>query len=391
MMVRKAIAVAASLLVIVSTLFGGTAGAVAGEWTDRNHEHIPGTPEGVSLWAENCYVQDVEPQPGHWNGEITHPGRFYGCNFAIEVTSQYEREHGPYVVPMSLLVATSTFRELGAPYAGVDPPECEPGETPHYVGIASAGEAGAYGADTGGFHVNFFDAACMATNQYPPDPEPPIKPKPQPEPKPTTPPAVVAEVPVPETLPSAPIPSESPIATRAVPELVRTGVGPDIAIVGTSVAPTIKAPLAMRRHEYRWTEPVAQPTSEVPPTLALPAPRAMPFSEELEPATFEDLWVIDDPANGYAANGPRYFLAHTHTQGGAIGNAVNEAGLSRGAAVEIANVRYNVTAVSTIAKPDIGSLPIWQSNDPDDAFLIVCLWNNGSLATHNLVIEMHRA
>jgi len=116
----------------------------------------------------------------------------------------------------------------------------------------------------------------------------------------------------------------------------------------------------------------------------------MSFTENLEPPTFEDLWMVDDPEHGYAPDGPRYFLAHTRTQGRAIGNAVNEADVTSGNAIEVAGVRYDVTGVRTIAQSDIGTLPIWETTNPDDAFLIVCLWNNGARATHNLVIEMHR-
>lgn len=155
--------------------------------------------------------------------------------------------------------------------------------------------------------------------------------------------------------------------------------------------------LAIARSELFETlsgknDSVHAPTpAPVAPALSLPAPRHMAFANVLNPQTFDELWVVSDDSHGFTANGPQYFLAHTHTQGGAVGNAVNEAGLTPGAVIEIAGVRYDVSAVTTVAKPDIGTLPIWQSDDPDEAFLIVCLWNNGSLATHNLVIELHRA
>ncbi|MFF7292026.1 hypothetical protein ACFY9N_05765 [Microbacterium sp. NPDC008134] len=405
MKIRRVIAAtAAATMLAGSMLFGASAGALAagpGDWDyiPVDPEYVTGTPDGVRVWMNNCYVKDGEPTPGMLDGEVTHPGRHYGCNIGIEVSEGYEQEHGPYTVSTDAIAATATFQALGSPFAGVGGAvPCATGEKPHYIGIAAAGEAGTYGSDAGGFHVNYFDAACYSVNEFPPDPEPPVMPEPEPEepeltpetePEPGFPPVVVEEpAPIVDPLPQ---PTPEPVTPRAVPEAVKTGVGPVNAssVVSPSGRAKVSEPTDLTIREL--LDLLYRAKSDVAPVLALPEPKTMPFSNVLEPATFDDLWVIDDAANGYTADGPQYFLAHTHTQGGAVGNVVNEAGLEPGTVVEVAGVRFDVTEVSTIAKPDIGTLPIWQSDDPEDAYLVVCLWNNGSLATHNLVIELHRS
>lgn len=574
-----------AFLLAGTVMVGGNTGAIASEVTESaGHEVIAGTPDGVTMWMVDCYVSSSAPEPEVWNGEVVNPGRSYGCDVSIEVTEQYEQEHGKYTVPVRMITETAAFEALGAPYIGAPPdgiPFCAPGADPHYLGIASVsggGSAGSFGPELGGFHENFYDTACLPNDVTHDVPGTPAPTKPDEETHVSIPaqrftPAVgsCGYIPLPAGLDAtdlahvmtsatpipvssdgikatayvthktyktdigsgiyeqdridiyvipqlpydgqairsktywtdgeapqledlfksrtyvidldallatpemtragandltftdqafpgfdvsigadlritsdllrsfmvqsgtqdrplvtalvavAPLPAEcdvpkadppvsldqstsapvSPQPTdqatpRSVPIAVKTGVGPVSAATPippnvaslpgiwnaeTSVAPTIRELLAMLRS--------AKP--QPAPLLVLPAPRPMPFAPALEPSTFKDLWVIDDPAKGYPADGTKFFLAHTHTRGGAIGNAVNEAGLTPGTTVEIAGLRYDVTNVSTVLKADIGKSPIWQSSDPDDAFLIVCLWNHGSLATHNLVIEMHRA
>ncbi|WP_431738174.1 hypothetical protein [Microbacterium sp.] len=421
MRVRTAIsAVTASALLAGTLLLGSSTGALAagpGDWDyiPTNPEFVTGTPEGVKVWMNNCYVSRVEPTPGMFDGKVTHPGRYYGCNMGIEVSERYEQEHGQYTVSAEAIGVTQTFQALGAPYIGVGGHiPCEPGVAPHYLGIASAGEAGTYGSEMGGFHMHFFDVACFPVNEFPPDPEPPAEPEPEPE-EPVVTPEPEPEEPVvtPEPEPEGPVvtpepeptPTEPPavvreptlveepetVTPRAVPETVQTGAGPATvsALVSTSALTGAREPTDPTIRELLQLLCAAK--IDVAPTLTLPESKPMPFNNVLEPTTFDDLWVVDDAAHGYTADGPQYFLAHTHTQGGAIGNAVNEASLTPGAVIEVAGVRYDVTGVETVAKSDIGALPMWQASDPDDAFLVVCLWNNGVRATHNLVIELHRS
>lgn len=394
MRIGKAVGFVASAMLAGAMLVGGGAVATADEGS-LNYELISGTPDGVNLWVNYCYRQDPDPEGGYWNGEQIHAGGRYGCNFQIEVSEEYEQEFGPYSVPADLVASTEAFRELGAPFAGVAPawPFCAPGETPHYIGIMAAGEFGTYGSDMGGFHVNFFDAECIWNNEYPPDPEPPV----MPEPEPVDPPVVVVEDPVLEEESNAePVVEQEIAVVRAVPESVQTGVGAVAAPMNIAQAEleeraavngqqdlTIRDLLRMFDNAREEVTPV--------PVLSLPEPRSMPFSNVMEPATFDELWVVDDADNGYSPDGPSYFLAHTHTQGGAIGNAVNDAGLTPGAVIDVGGDLYDVTGVQTVAKPDIGALPIWQASDPDDAYLVVCVYNYGSLATHNLVVELHRS
>lgn len=421
--VRKVVAAAASMLLASALLVVGSSGAAAVD-SPEVCGVVPYANETGWIPAESvqAIMASATPVPVSGgvgaSGYVTYtPGEAERIDLYIVADVPYEgdRTERTWSVPLGALFATPAFAasqvtELRSGYGFT--PEEYPGYSIEVDGqslLINSPVGQGFQLDSGEARMSIvyatitprpIAAECPEPEEpviVSPEPEEPIvSPEPstptvEPEPQPEDPPAVaepVAPIEKPEP--------KDPPASRSVPKAVKTGVGPVDAtpavqqnvasLLGAwnaedSVAPTVRELLAMLKN--------AQP--QPAPVLSLPAPRTMAFADELEPTTFQDLWVIDDPGKGYSTDGAQFFLAHTHTRGGAIGNAVNEAGLTPGTAIEIAGLRYDVTNVSTVVKADIGTLPIWHAADPDDAFLIVCLWNNGSLATHNLVIEMHRA
>lgn len=420
MKARRVIGAVTSLLLTGALLLGGSIGAVAADG-DGTCGVVPYRNE--TGWIPAASVQNIIDTATQVpvsagvgaSAYVTRDGDWARLYIVADVPYDEAGPERQWAVPLDALLGTPEFRasgitELHSGYGFT--PNGYPGYSVEVDGqslllSSTVGLGFQLSSDMATATITARPVAAECPEPEPEEPvvtpeptEPPVTPEPEEpsvEPEPTTeePPVVVVEEPTPAQEPRPePVPVERPVAPRAVPEAVKTGVGPEI--VSTSVADVLATHASHSKASDQWDltirellallHPAAQPAALA---LTLSEPRSMPFSNVLEPTSFDELWVIDDAANGYTADGPRYFLAHTHTQGGAVGNEVNEAGLTPGTVIEIAGVRYDVSAVFTIAKPDIGTLPIWQSDDPDEAFLVVCLWNNGSLATHNLVIELH--